>query len=81
MDEKELLRQKYRYLLQRLYNISDKMNDLEQNFDDLIVSLKENIECSDNIVNEEYYNRQKNNITYIDNELNNQVISNINYKI
>ncbi len=81
MDEKELLRQKYRYLLQRLYNISDKMNDLEQNFDDLIVSLKENIECSDNIVNEEYYNRQKNNITYIENELNNQVISNINYKI
>ena len=62
MDEKELLRQKYRYLLQRLYNISDKMNNLEQNFDDLIVSLKENIECSDNIVNEEYYNRQKNNI-------------------
>ncbi|HIS38943.1 MAG TPA: hypothetical protein IAB45_05480 [Candidatus Onthousia faecavium] len=81
MDEKELLRQKYRYLLQRLYNISDKMNNLEQNFDDLIVSLKENIECSDNIVNEEYYNRQKNNITYIENELNNQVISNINYKI
>ena len=81
MDEKELLRQKYRYLLQRLYNISDKMNDLEQNFDDLIVSLKENIECNDNIVNEEYYNRQKNNITYIENELNNQVIRNINYKI
>ncbi len=81
MDEKELLRQKYRYLLQRLYNISDKMNNLEQNFDDLIVSLKENIECSDNIVNEEYYNRQKNNITYIENELNNQVIRNINYKI
>ena len=81
MDEKELLRQKYRYLLQRLYNISDKMNNLGDNFDDLIVSLKENIECNDNIVNEEYYNRQKNNITYIENELNNQVISNINYKI
>lgn len=81
MDEKELLRQKYRYLLQRLYNISDKMNNLGDNFDDLIVSLKENIECNDNIVNEEYYNRQKNNITYIENELNNQVIRNINYKI
>lgn len=81
MDEKELLRQKYRYLLQRLYNISDKMNNLGDNFDDLIVSLKENIECNDNIVNEEYYNRQKNNITYIENELNDQVIRNINYKI
>lgn len=80
MSEEEL-KQKYRYLRNRLYNIRDKVNNVIDNHNETYTKLKDFILIDNKILNEDEFFEYKKLEQHVVNELNSIVIPSINNKI
>lgn len=79
--ENEILKQKYRNLRSRLYNIRNKLNDLLDTHNSTYRNLREAIIINNQIIEEDEIFEMKKSIQHTLNELNNNVIPNVNNKI
>ena len=75
MEDKIL---KYRYLLKQLYNILNKLQNLDDTHDNLISSLKEGLLINDNIIFDNELSNMKKDIQEIINKIKKDVITEIN---
>lgn len=80
MDD-ELIKEKYRQLLNKLYYIKTKYHELDKTFDDLKVSLKENLVIDEEIVVDDSFNNIKSTVNSLENELVNNIIPNVSNRI
>lgn len=79
--EDEILKQKYRYLRNRLYTIRNKMNSLIEIHDTTYNNLTEFILIDNKILEEEKFNELKQTEKNIKDEMSNTIIPRINNKI
>lgn len=77
----EELKEKYRQLREKLYNIKNKLNILDDVYDDLNILMKETLLIDDQVVNEDIFKSLKTDNKKIINELTNTIIPQINNKI
>ena len=80
MDD-ELIKEKYRQLLNKLYRIRNKYQELDRAFDDLNSSIKENLIVDGEIIVVDSFNNIKNTVNSLENELANNIIPNVSNKI
>lgn len=79
--DNELIKEKYRQLLNKLYRIRNKYQELDRAFDDLNSSIKENLVVDGEIVVESSFNNIKNTTNSLENELVNNIIPNVSNRI
>lgn len=73
MDE-EMKKIKYRQLLNKLYTIRNKYQELDNVFDDLNATVKENLLIDDKNIKEDDFNDAKNSIISLKDELEGDII-------
>lgn len=73
MDE-EMKKIKYRQLLNKLYTIRNKYQELDNVFDDLNTTVKENLLIDDKNIKEDTFNDTKNSIISLKEELDGDII-------
>ena len=78
MEDKIL---KYRYLLKQLFNILNKLQNLDDTHDNLISSLKEGLLINDNIIFDNELSNMKKDIQEIINKIKKDVITEININL
>lgn len=79
--DNELIKEKYRQLLNKLYRIKSKYKELDSTFDDLNSSIKENLIVDGEIIVVDSFNNIKNTVNSLENELANNIIPNVSNKI
>ena len=79
--DNELIKEKYRQLLNKLYRIRNKYQELDRAFDDLNSSIKENLVVDGEIVVESSFNNIKNTTNSLENELVNNIVPNVSNRI
>lgn len=79
--DNELIKEKYRQLLNKLYRIRNKYQELDRAFDDLNSSIKENLIVDGEIIVVDSFNNIKNTVNSLENELANNIIPNVSNKI
>ncbi len=79
--DNELIKEKYRQLLNKLYRIKSKYKELDSAFDDLNSSIKENLIVDGEIIVVDSFNNIKNTVNSLENELANNIIPNVSNKI
>ena len=79
--DNELIKEKYRQLLNKLYRIRNKYQELDRAFDDLNSSIKENLVVDGEIVVGSSFNNIKNTTNSLENELVNNIIPNVSNRI
>ena len=79
--DNELIKEKYRQLLNKLYRIRNKYQELDRAFDDLNSSIKENLTVDGEIIVVDSFNNIKNTVNSLENELANNIIPNVSNKI
>lgn len=73
MDE-EMRKIKYRQLLNNLYMIRNKFQQVDNAFDDLNIAVKENLLVDDKNIEEDVFNNTKNGIISLKDELEGDII-------
>ena len=73
MDE-EMKKIKYRQLLNKLYTIRNKYQELDNIFDDLNATVKDNLLIDDKNIKEDDFNDAKNSIISLKDELEGDII-------
>ena len=79
--DNELIKEKYRQLLNKLYRIRNKYQELDRAFDDLNSSIKENLTVDGEIIVVDSFNNIKSTVNSLENELANNIIPNVSNKI
>ncbi len=79
--DNELIKEKYRQLLNKLYRIRNKYQELDRAFDDLNSSIKENLIVDGEIIVVDSFNNIKSTVNSLENELANNIIPNVSNKI
>lgn len=79
--DNELIKEKYRQLLNKLYRIKSKYQELDRAFDDLNSNIKENLTVDGEIIVVDSFNNIKNTVNSLENELANNIIPNVSNKI
>ncbi len=78
--EEEIRRAKYKQLLNKLYQIKNKYQDLEIAYDDLNNCIKENLLINNKNIVEDEFSKIKKNSDLLKEELVNTIIPSINSK-
>ena len=79
--DNELIKEKYRQLLNKLYRIRNKYQELDRAFDDLNSSIKENLIVDGEIIVVDSFNNIKSTVNSLENELANNIIPNVSNRI
>ena len=79
--DNELIKENNRQLLNKLYRIRNKYQELDRAFDDLNSSIKENLIVDGEIIVVDSFNNIKNTVNSLENELANNIIPNVSNKI
>lgn len=80
MDD-ELIKEKYKQLLNKLYHIKNKYQELDKAFDDLKVSVKENLVVDEKTVVDGSFNNIKSTVDSLENELVNSIMPNVSNRM
>lgn len=73
MDE-ELIKIKYRNILNNLYKIKNKYQDLSILFDELDSTIRNNMLIDDKIISEDSFNKKRDSLDFLNQELINEII-------
>ncbi len=79
--EDELIKEKYKQLLSKLYHIKNKYQELDKAFDDLKVSVKENLVVDEKTVVDGSFNNIKSTVDSLENELVNSIMPNVSNRM
>lgn len=77
----ELSKEQYRILYQKIKNIQNKLNNLEDIYEELFLNIKDGITINDKVFLHESLDNIKKNINNIKQETIYEIIPNINNKI
>ena len=80
MEEEEIIRAQYRRLLNKLYNINNKYQELDSLYDDLNNTLKSNLLIDDKSIVENEFIEMKKGCDNLENELVSSIIPNVRSK-
>ena len=80
MEEEEIIRAQYRRLLDKLYNINNKYQELDGLYDDLNNTLKSNLLVDDKSIVENEFIEMKKGCDNLENELVSSIIPNVRSK-
>lgn len=80
MEEEEIIRAQYRRLLNKLYNINNKYQELDGLYDDLNNTLKSNLLVDDKSIVEDEFIEMKKGCDNLENELVSSIIPNVRSK-
>lgn len=80
MEEEEIIRAQYRRLLNKLYNINNKYQELDSLYDDLNNTLKSNLLIDDKSIVENEFMEMKKGCDNLENELVSSIIPNVRSK-
>ena len=80
MEEEEIIRAQYRRLLNKLYNINNKYQELDELYDDLNNTLKSNLLVDDKSIVENEFIEMKKGCDNLENELVSSIIPNVRSK-
>ncbi len=80
MEEEEIIRAQYRRLLNKLYNINNKYQELDGLYDDLNNTLKSNLLVDDKSIVENEFIEMKKGCDNLENELVSSIIPNVRSK-
>ncbi len=80
MEEEEIIRAQYRRLLNKLYNINNKYQELDGLYDDLNNTLKSNLLVDDKSIVENEFMEMKKGCDNLENELVSSIIPNVRSK-
>lgn len=80
MEEEEIIRAQYRRLLNKLYNINNKYQELDSLYDDLNNTLKSNLLVDDKSIVENEFMEMKKGCDNLENELVSSIIPNVRSK-
>ncbi len=81
MERKERIRRKYRSMLNQLYRINSKLDNLKDDYKDFLSLLSSNVQIDGEMFDDEELNSIKSDIYYIKNNLSNNLISRVSRKI
>lgn len=77
----ELTKEQYRILYQKYQNIKNKLNNIEDLYEDLFSNIKEGLIIDNKVFLHDNLNNIKKSINNVKNETINEIIPNINNKI
>ena len=77
----ELIKEQYRVLYQKYQNIKNKLNNIEDLYEDLFLNIKEGLVIDNKVFLHDNLNNIKKSISNVKNETINDIIPNINNKI
>lgn len=80
MEEEEIIRAQYRRLLNKLYNINNKYQELNDLYDDMNNTLKSNLLVDDKSIVENEFIEMKKGCDNLENELVSSIIPNVRSK-
>lgn len=81
MERRERIRRKYRSMLNQLYRINNKIDNLEENYKEFLTFLSGNVQINNEMFENIELNNIKDDIKYIQNDLSNKLISMVSRKI